>query len=58
MIDYMDYERQVEEIVKYFKENEKTDGNFKIGVEFEHFVIDRDSMRTVSYYGKDGVADK
>ncbi|MEW8974447.1 MAG: glutamate-cysteine ligase family protein [Tissierellaceae bacterium] len=57
MIDYMDYERQVEEIVKYFKENEKTDGNFKIGVEFEHFVIDRDSMRTVSYYGKDGVAE-
>lgn len=53
----MDYERQVGEIVKYFRENEKKDDNFKIGVEFEHFVIDVDTMRTISYYGKDGVAE-
>ncbi len=53
----MDYERQVEEIVKYFKTNEKTEDKFKIGVEFEHFVVDKDSLKTISYYGEKGVGE-
>ena len=35
----MDYNRQVEEIVKYIKDGEKKEEDFKIGIEFEHFVI-------------------
>ncbi|NLY46993.1 MAG: glutamate--cysteine ligase [Tissierella sp.] len=53
----MDYKRQVEEISSYFKSNEKTIDNFKIGVELEHFVIDKDTLKTISYYGKNGVAE-
>lgn len=51
----MDYIRQVEEIVDYIRKGEKTEGNLKIGAEFEHFVIDLDTYETVSYYGDRGV---
>src|SRR5699024_2914914 len=30
---------------------------YKIGAEFEHFVIDLDSYKTISYYGTNGVAE-
>lgn len=53
----MDYNKQKQIIVDYFKNNEKKEDGFKIGVEFEHFVIDLDSLRTISYYGKGGVAE-
>ncbi|MCF6466080.1 glutamate--cysteine ligase [Clostridium sp. Cult2] len=53
----MDYNKQVNEIVKYFKSHEKIEEDFKIGIEFEHFVIDKDTLQTISYYGKDGVEE-
>lgn len=53
----MDYKRQVDEIANYFKVNEKSLDNFKIGVELEHFVIDLDTLKTISYYGDAGVAE-
>lgn len=53
----MDYTRQVEEIIKYFKNNEKDEKDFKIGVEFEHFIVDRNSFKTTSYYGDRGVEE-
>ena len=53
----MDYSKQIKEIANYFKNNEKDEKEFKIGVEFEHFVIDKDTLKTVSYYGKEGVEE-
>lgn len=53
----MDYNRQLEEIINYFEKSEKKVEDFKIGVEFEHFVIDLDSYETISYYGDGGVAE-
>lgn len=53
----MDYNKQVETIVEYFRQNEKVIDEFKIGVEFEHFVVDKETLRTISYYGKAGVAE-
>lgn len=53
----MNYEKQVQEIVRYFEINEKNENEFKIGVEFEHFIVDADDMRTISYYEKDGIQD-
>ncbi len=53
----MNYSRQIEEISNYFKSNEKSIDNFKVGVEFEHFVIDKDTLKTISYYGEDGVGE-
>lgn len=55
--EFMDYNRQVEEIVKYIRDGEKKEEDFKIGIEFEHFVIYKDTFKTVSYYGENGVAE-
>ncbi|HHV38713.1 MAG TPA: glutamate--cysteine ligase [Tepidimicrobium sp.] len=53
----MNYNRQIEEISKYFRNSEKGVGDFKIGIEFEHFVIDRDTFKTVSFYGDGGIEE-
>ena len=53
----MDYNRQLQEIVKYFKNSEKSVEEFKVGVELEHYVIDKNTLKTISYYGQDGVAE-
>jgi len=53
----MDYNRQIEEIVKYFKDAEKQKEEFKIGIEFEHYIINKDTLETISYYGENGVAE-
>lgn len=54
-MEYFDYDRQIEEVVKYIRSGETED--FKLGLEFEHFVIDKDSLRTISYYGENGVEE-
>ena len=51
----MNNKKQIEEIAKYFKRNEKKEASFNIGVEFEHFIVDKDSLKTISYYGTEGV---
>lgn len=56
-VTFLKYEKQIEEIVKYFKINEKNEDDFKIGVEFEHFIVDADSLSTISYYDDGGVQD-
>lgn len=53
----MNYSRQIKEIVNHFKNNEKKVEDFKLGVEFEHFVIDKDTMETISYYGENGIEE-
>ena len=53
----MDYNKQVKEIASYFKDNEKEKGDFKVGIELEHFVINKDSLETISYYGDGGVEE-
>ncbi|EFI42488.1 glutamate--cysteine ligase [Peptoniphilus sp. oral taxon 386] len=49
------YNEQVERIINYIKDGEKPKNLFKIGVEFEHFVIDKNTLNTISYYGENGV---
>lgn len=51
------YQRQIDVFTDYFKSGEKDYSEFKLGVEFEHFVIDKDTLKTISYYGKNGVAE-
>ena len=53
----MDYNDQINYIASYFKEHEKRQEEFKVGIEVEHFIVDKNSLRTISYYGKDGVAE-
>lgn len=53
----MDYKQQVYELVNYFRKHEKEERDFSIGVEFEHFIIDKNTLRTISYYGTGGVEE-
>lgn len=53
----MKLDDQIVEIVDYFKKGEKNSVDFRIGSEFEHFIIDKDTFRTINYYEKDGVED-
>ena len=50
-------DQQISEIVKYFQSKEKTKKEHKLGVEFEHMIVEQDSLNTVSYYGLNGVEE-
>ncbi|MDX9917384.1 MAG: glutamate-cysteine ligase family protein [Gudongella sp.] len=51
----MDKKKQIELITEHIRRGEKPRELFKLGVEIEHFVLWEDSLKTVSYYGADGV---
>ncbi|NLL82378.1 MAG: glutamate--cysteine ligase [Tissierellia bacterium] len=53
----MDYQKQIKEISGYIRSGEKSKDDLKIGVEFEHIIIDKESLRSISYYGKNGLAE-
>lgn len=52
----MDYINKINQFVDYFVKHEKNPKEFKVGIEIEHFVVDKDTLETISYYGKDGVS--
>ncbi|SJZ63819.1 glutamate--cysteine ligase [Garciella nitratireducens DSM 15102] len=54
MVDYM---KQIDIFVDYFKSQEKHPKDFKIGVEFEHFIVDKKTLKSINYYDKNGVKD-
>jgi len=51
----MDYSRQVDILVDYIKNGEKKTDDFKIGMEMEHLVLNKDTYQAISYYGKEGI---
>lgn len=51
----MEYNRQINEIANYLRNGEKKIEDFRVGIEFEHFVIDKDTLKTIPYYGENGV---
>lgn len=53
----MKYQDQIDIFKKYFKEAEKKKEDFKLGVEFEYFIIDKNTFESISYYGKNGVGE-
>lgn len=46
---------QKDRIISYFKENEKSTDEFRIGAEFEHFIVDADTLETISFYEEKGI---
>ena len=40
---------QVNVITQYFRDHEKTRDDFKVGVEFEYFIVRRDTLEAVTY---------
>lgn len=50
----MDYQKQMETFVNYFKNAESKKENLKIGVEFEHLILKED-LTTLGYFEKKGI---
>ena len=46
---------QIDAIVRYLRNQEKSQSDCRVGVELEHFILDRRSLEAVSYYGESGV---
>ena len=42
-------------LINYFSEGEKQLNDFSVGVEIEHFVLERDGLMSVSYFSENGV---
>jgi len=51
----MDYSRQVNILVDYIKNGEKKKDEFKIGMEMEHLVLDKDTYEAIPYSGEEGI---
>lgn len=53
----MTYDEKLQKIVGFIKAGEKSESDFKVGFETEHFTIDRDSLNTARYEEEGGVRD-
>ena len=49
------YEDNKKLLIQFFENGSKKEGNQKLGVEVEHFIVKRQSLESVSYYGKRGI---
>ena len=50
-------QQNLELLEQYFRDGCKWNCLQKLGVELEHFVIDRKNQKNVSYYGPDGIEE-
>lgn len=45
----------IEQLVDHFKQEETSKQNYRLGIEFEHFLVDGDDMSAVHYYADNGI---
>lgn len=45
----MNYEEKIKKLAEYIRSGEKSEDEFKIGFEIEHFAVDRQSLETTTY---------
>lgn len=51
------WDKQIDRLVEYFRSGEKELGEGKIGVEFEHLVLDDQTYVTIPYRGPSGIKE-
>ena len=51
----MKYEKNLASIISLIRNGEKNAKDFKIGVEIEHIIVNRDTMESVTYYETEGI---
>ena len=49
---------KIQKIVDVIKAGEKDEKDFRLGFEIEHFVVNKETLKTQSFYGEDGVGDR
>lgn len=50
-------DKQIKYFEDYFKSHHTDEKDFKIGAEFEHFIVYKDTFKAVPYMGQNGVGD-
>lgn len=48
---------KIQKIVDFIKAGEKDEKNFRLGFEIEHFVVNKDTLESQSFYGHVGVGE-
>lgn len=48
---------KIQKIVDVIKAGEKDEKDFRLGFEIEHFVVNKETLKTQSFYGEDGVGE-
>lgn len=51
----MKFNEQKKVITEYLRKSEKESINFLIGAELEYFIVDNKSLKSISYYGDNGI---
>lgn len=51
----MKFNEQKKIIIEYLHRSEKDPKNFLIGAELEYFIVDNKSLKSISYYGDNGI---
>ncbi|SJZ37904.1 glutamate--cysteine ligase [Selenihalanaerobacter shriftii] len=51
----MEYQKQLDKFESYFKSSEKELGTEGLGLEVEHFVVDKQTLETISYSDESGI---
>lgn len=54
---FVNYKDKKDKIISYMKKGETNKENFKIGIEMEHFSVDKESLISYDYFGENGVGD-
>ncbi len=49
------YRHQIQRLVSFFKDGEKSDNEFKIGLEMEHLILEQNTLKAVSYLSDPGI---
>lgn len=47
----------INEIVEYFRSGCKTDSKSYLGLELEHFIVDKETGKNIDYYGEGGIEE-
>lgn len=50
-------EDYIEQLISHFERNETCRQDYRLGIEFEHFLVDGDDLSSVHYYGSNGIAN-
>lgn len=48
---------KIQKIVDFIKSGEKDEKDFRLGFEIEHFVVNKETLESQSFYGEDGIGE-
>lgn len=53
----MEYDNKLEKVLGIIKQGEKNTGKLRMGLEFEHIVVNQNTFETINYYEEKGIQE-